>query len=95
MVSKKEDRLDDTVSLIRKAIQACGTDFATINVRAKLISALNECGHIEDKRSRRANVLKQATEEAIAKAKNLHTNWWKQIEENVRKASETKEDAAE
>lgn len=86
-MSKKQDRLEETLSLIRQAIQACGTDFATVNVRAKLIAALNECSHIEKKRDRRENNNRRAMQEAIEKAQKINDEWWKRIEENVRKAA--------
>jgi len=85
-VSKKQDRLDEAISLIRKALHCCGSDFATVNVRANLLAALREAGHVCDKRGRREK--NNAMNEAAAKAMKLHTDWWSQIEENVRKKAQ-------
>jgi len=79
----KEKRLDETIGLIHRAISSCGADFATLNVRAKLLAALDECSKVDKKRDKRQrNYLQEMAEKAL---KN-NDNWWKQIQENVNKA---------
>ena len=85
----KEDRLNETISFIRQAIQSCGDDFATLTVRANLLVALREAGYVSKKRARRE---RNAMQEAAVKAQNLHNEWWKQIEENVRAAAKESAD---
>jgi hypothetical protein len=91
-MSRKENRLDETVRLISKAIAACGHDFATLGVRAKLVAALREAGQVSKKRAIRE---RSALEAAADTAKTLHSQWWRQIEENVRKAVEEEKEAGE
>jgi DNA replicative helicase MCM subunit Mcm2 (Cdc46/Mcm family) len=83
---KKRERLDEAISLMQQALVLCGSDFATIPVRANLLAALREARHVNKKRDRRERT--NAMNEMAQKAKKLNEDWWKQIEENVRKAAE-------
>jgi len=88
-MADKQSKLEESITLIHKALSTLDRDFATSTIRSHLLAALREAGHVQKKRRRKAL---SAFQEAAEKARNLHNDWWRQIEENVRKtAHESKE----
>lgn len=76
-------KLDRTIGLLQEALRSFAPDFATSRLRSLLHAAVAEACHVAKKRQRRE---RNAMEEAVAKAQQINDQWWKAIEENVRKA---------
>lgn len=71
-------------SLIQRAINECGTDFALGKAKSVLAQALFEVSKIGDKRQKRFDYAKHFQDEA----KKNHEKWWQTLVEGAKKAAE-------
>lgn len=65
---------------LRRALQACGDDFALQEVRLLLNRAIGKVGGVAKKRLRRNLYAERFAEQA----KEKHSKWWQQIVDNVK-----------